>query len=228
MICLYFAGTAKRRRNDNGLGKNMFDAAGENSALTPEVVSQYTFPMDQDLSSEDLMLLYKQGDAAAFEVLYTRHKGPVFRYVLRQCGDRQVSEELFQDIWMKLIQGRGQYEVTAKFTTYIYTIARNRVIDYYRKLGHYTFDNDDVDLEEAGARQQDQPDVRLDLQQQAARLLTGIEALPALQREVVILKEEAGMSLQEIATLTGVNTETVKSRLRYAIRKLKQVMQDDR
>ena len=181
--------------------------------------------MEQDLTDEELMLLYKENDAAAFEMLYARHKGPVYRYVLRQCGDRDISDEIFQDIWMKLIQTRGSYEVRAKFTTYLYTIARNRVIDYYRSLGKSGFDENEVEPDSLDAGDQYDPERRMQVQRDCERLKAALIALPALQREAVLLKEEAGMSLQEIATLTGVNTETVKSRLRYAIRKLRQVLE---
>jgi RNA polymerase sigma-70 factor (ECF subfamily) len=179
--------------------------------------------MDQPASDENLMMMYQQGDASAFEVLYTRHKGGVYRYVLRQCDNRSVTEELFQDIWMKLIQHRDQYQVRAKFTTYLYTIARHRIIDYIRQnrvaaAGPETISLEDIETGQHG------PDVLVSLQQDGRRLLAGIAGLPPEQREAVLLKEEAGMSLKEIAGLTGVSVETVKSRLRYAIKKLHQVM----
>jgi RNA polymerase sigma-70 factor (ECF subfamily) len=180
--------------------------------------------MEQDLTDEKLMLLYKENDAAAFEVLYARHKGPVYRFVLRQCGDRNISDELFQDIWMKLIQTREVYEVRAKFTTYLYTIARNRVIDYYRSAGKGGFDESDLEPDDLAAANGFNPENHMQARQDCDRLKSAINELPPLQREAVLLKEEAGMSLQEIATLTGVNTETVKSRLRYAIKKLRQVL----
>ena len=186
---------------------------------------QYTFAMEQDLTDEELMLLYKENDAAAFEILYARHKGPVYRYVMRQCGDRSITDELFQDIWMKLIQTRASYEVRAKFTTYLYTIARNRVIDYYRSAGKGGFDEGNIEPDDLAAGDGFNPENHMQAQQDCDRLTSAIRELPPLQREAVLLKEEAGMSLQEIATITGVNAETVKSRLRYAIRKLRQVLE---
>lgn len=170
------------------------------------------------------MIMYQQGDALAFETLYSRHKDPVYRFVLRQCGNRHTSDELFQDIWMKLIQKRQQYEIKAKFTTYLYTIARNHLTDYYRKNSNSPSAVDTVDIDSIGARLQDQPEKQMELQRDTTRLLAGIASLPLEQREAILLKEEAGMSLMEIATLTDVNIETVKSRLRYAVKKLHQVM----
>ncbi|NNE37546.1 MAG: sigma-70 family RNA polymerase sigma factor, partial [Gammaproteobacteria bacterium] len=113
----------------------MYEVSGENMALTTRAVSPYTLSMDENTADEDLMLAYQQGDAAAFEILYLRHKGPVYRYVLRQCKAEDTASELFQEIWMKLIQNHGNYEVRAKFTTWLYTIARHRIIDYYRQQG---------------------------------------------------------------------------------------------
>jgi len=191
--------------------------------LTPVPDRPYTFGMDRQTSDEDLMIMYKQGDASAFDVLYTRHKGGVYRFVLRQCGNRSTTDELFQDIWMKLIQHRERYQVKAKFVTYLYTIARHRIIDYYRHNRDSGPGSGPVDIEGIEATQHG-PDEMLALQQDTNRLLAGIASLPSEQREAILLKEEAGMSLQEIAELTGVNTETVKSRLRYAIKKLHQVM----
>lgn len=202
----------------------MFDAGSDNRALTPEAVTPYTSVMDQDIADEELMLLYQQGDAAAFEILYSRHKGPVYRYVLRQCHEKETANDLFQDIWVKLIKYHGGYEVKAKFSTWLYTIARHRIIDYYRQSGNRAYEVEDIIPETLSASKNEQPDVQFDLQQQVARLSEAVESLPVMQRDVFLLKEEAGMDLEEIATLTGVNKETVKSRLRYAVKKLKQVM----
>jgi len=183
--------------------------------------------MDQDISDEELMMMYRNDDAAAFAILYSRHKGGMYRYVRRQCSDQCITDELFQDIWMKLIQSRQQYQVKAKFTTWLYTIARHHLIDHYRKSSNDWTDANGDELDIIAVRPQEQPENIVAIQQDTAHLLTEIEALPPLQREAILLKEEAGLSLQEIATLTGVNLETVKSRLRYAIRKLHQVMNYD-
>lgn len=180
--------------------------------------------MTRDYTDEELMLMYRDGDVTAFEILYRRHRGPVYRFILRRCGSGASAEELFQDVWLKLIQARERYEVSAKFTTYLYRIANNRVIDYFRKVAAAT-----VPDTEPGAEQQPgpacaQPERRAEIGQQAQQLLDAIAALPAEQQQVFLLKEEAGMSLAEIAETLGVNAETVKSRLRYALKKLKSAM----
>jgi RNA polymerase sigma-70 factor (ECF subfamily) len=183
----------------------------------------------RDRSDEELMECYRDGDGGAFDVLYGRHKGGVFRYMLRQCGNRGVAEELFQEVWMNLIRARSSYTVQAKFSTYLYRLAHNRLIDYYRSQAGgvpVSFEDDNaVALESiAGARGND-PAVDADARQQARRLLQLITELPEAQREAFLLQQESDMSVEEIAQATGVNRETAKSRLRYAIARLRQGMQ---
>ncbi|TMG84796.1 MAG: RNA polymerase sigma factor [Betaproteobacteria bacterium] len=177
-------------------------------------------------SDEDLMLAYATGDAAAFDALYARHKGGVYRYFLRQCRHAGAVDELFQDVWMNLIRARATYTASAKFTTYLYRLAHNRLIDYYRTNGHVTLVSaDDESYEDIvvslPASSALQPDRRAENRQLGERLKAAVAALPAPQREAFLLQHEGGLSLAEIAELTGAGVETVKSRLRYAVSKLK-------
>lgn len=180
--------------------------------------------MGQDYTDEDLMLMYRDGDASAFEILYHRHKGQVYRFILRRCGNTGIAEELFQDVWLKLIRARERYEVSARFTTYLYRIANNHVIDYFRKTRSDCGIGDGEDVEQLPAPARDQPEQRAQLGQQARLLLDAVAGLPEEQQQVFLLKEEAGMSISEIAETLGVNGETIKSRLRYAVKKLRSVM----
>ncbi len=181
-----------------------------------------------DSSDEELMLRYRDGDAGGFDELYRRHKGGLYRYLLRQCRDAALAEELFQDIWTNLIRARRRYAVTAKFATYLYRLAHNRLIDHYRKHAHgeplSLDDEDGYAIDEPAAAPREQPDARYESRQFAARLLELLEALPEAQRETFVLQQEAGMSVEEIALATGVSRETAKSRLRYALAKLRQGM----
>lgn len=181
-------------------------------------------------SDEELMLCYRDGDAGAFDALYTRHKGGVYRYLLRQCREAAAAEELFQDVWMNLVRARAGYTVQAKFTTYLYRLAHNRLIDHYRKHSHATVVAFEDEGEEAMAEVPDErerpPDDALDAKRQAARLMELIAGLPEAQRETFLLQQEGGMSIEEIAQATGVTRETAKSRLRYAMVKLRQGMQE--
>lgn len=176
------------------------------------------------------MLLYRDGDAGAFDALYARHKGGLYRYLARQCRDAVAAEELFQDVWMNLIRARAGYTVQAKFTTYLYRLAHNRLIDHYRKHAHAAaaaFDDEDGEALAEVPDQRDRPaEDRLDGKRQAGRLLELIAALPEAQREAFLMQQEGGMSVEEIAQATGVTRETAKSRLRYAMNRLRQGMRE--
>ncbi|HTE16732.1 MAG TPA: sigma-70 family RNA polymerase sigma factor [Burkholderiales bacterium] len=149
---------------------------------------------DAAVSDEQLMIAYRDGDAGAFDTLYRRHKGPVYRYMLRQCRDAGVADELFQDVWMNLIRARESYTVQAKFTTYIYKLAHNRLIDHYRKHGQavmMSFDDDGEDapvVTEPQAAPRDEPEKHLDIKQQAAQLLKLLSTLPESQREAFVMQ----------------------------------------
>jgi RNA polymerase sigma-70 factor (ECF subfamily) len=183
-------------------------------------------PASAATTDEDLMLAYAAGDAGAFDALYARHKGGVYRYLLRQCRHGGVADELFQDVWMNLIRVRASYAPTAKFTTWLYRLAHNRLIDHYRASAHLTLvsadDEAHVDAIAAlpGARG-DEPQVRAENRELGERLRAAVAALPSAQREAFLLQQEGGLSLAEIAAVMGVGTETVKSRLRYALAKLR-------
>jgi len=179
--------------------------------------------MDSNHSDEDLMLQYVAGDAVAFENLYTRHKGPVYRYMLRLCRNEAVAEELFQEVWMKLIKARENYIASAKFTTYLYKLAHNLFIDYYRKQNVRIVEDPSVEVDDAEYEQgtANDPEHLTQTNQTMDKLIILLETLPNEQKEVFLLREEAGMTISEIAETVGINNEAAKSRLRYAIAKLR-------
>jgi len=169
------------------------------------------------------MLAYRQGDAGAFEALYARHKGPLYRFVLRSVKERALAEELYQEIWMRVIEARGRYSVQAKFTTWLYTIAHHRLTDHWRKRGLQLVAADDAD---PPAPRGYEPEPRAQGRQELQRLAAALAALPELQRETFLLHEEAGMTLAAIAAATGATEEAAKSRLRYALAKLREALGD--
>jgi RNA polymerase sigma-70 factor (ECF subfamily) len=181
--------------------------------------------MHTEVSDETLMLRYQAGEADAFTLLYERHKGPLFRYFLRHCGVAAVAEELFQDVWLKLIRAREQYIVQAKFSTYLYRLAHNRLVDHYRRQSvaiAASWDNGaGLSLEDVPLSASEEPENRAATRTLVMRLLEVLGALPEVQREAFLLREEAGMSIEEIAEATGVERETAKSRLRYAVNRLR-------
>lgn len=174
------------------------------------------------------MLRYRKGDVHAFEQLYERHKGPLFRYLLRQCPHRAVAEELFQDVWTSLVRSRARYRVRAKFTTLLYRMARNRLIDHRRSAaanpGHDGVRPEAFDDPADGRPAADE---LVAAERRAARLRRAIAELPAEQRDAFLLREEGGLRLEQIARLTGVGGETVKSRLRYAVAKLREALSEE-
>ena len=161
------------------------------------------------------MLAYRDGDARAFETLYARHRGALYRFVLRSLKDRSVAEELFQEAWIRVIEARERYAPSAKFTTWLYTIAHNLLVDHWRRKGLVL-----VELNDEHASP-DNPARQVEARETAARFLQVLEALPPAQREAFLLHEECGLSVAEIAAATGTNEEAAKSRLRYATAKLK-------
>lgn len=183
---------------------------------------------DADASDETLMLGYRDGDAGAFDRLYERHKGGIYRYLLHQCRNAALADELFQDVWMNLIRARDNYTVQSKFSTYLYCIAHNRLMDHFRRhdpAGVSLDDDSGVALPEPVAPRSVEPHSLAAAREQAGRLLELLDALPAEQREAFVLQQEGGLSIEEIAETTGVTRETAKSRLRYALAKLRQGMQ---
>ncbi|HIF50796.1 MAG TPA: RNA polymerase sigma factor [Thiotrichaceae bacterium] len=179
--------------------------------------------MDSSLSDEELMLAYAAGDTAAFESLYLKHKGPVYRYMLKLCCNEAVAEELYQEVWMKLIKARENYQVKAKFTTYLYKLAHNQFIDHYRKQNVRIVEDQSIEVDDVEPAQLsgNNPEKQTQTNQAINKLSELLDALPNEQREVFLLREEAGMSVSEIAETLGINQEAAKSRLRYAINKLR-------
>jgi RNA polymerase sigma factor (sigma-70 family) len=168
-------------------------------------------------ADEELMLAYRDGDAGAFEILYGRHRARLYRFVLRSVKERGMAEELFQDIWMRVIVARSRYVPKAKFTTWLYSIAHNRLIDHWRKKGLSIVALD----EDTQVASPDNPERQAEARQGLQRFARALEALPPAQREAFLLHEEAGMSAPEIARATGASEEAAKSRLRYALAKLR-------
>lgn len=188
--------------------------------------------MNRSTPDEDLMCRYREGDPRAFEVLYARHRLPLYRYLLRQCRIEAVAADLFQDVWASVIRAAERYEAKAAFTTWLYRIAHNRLIDYYRrqKTGvpiSYDDDPDDPLIEQVPDDEGYEPENEFDLHRRARKLVELLAGLPEAQREAFLLRVESGLSFEQIAEVTGVNPETAKSRVRYAIEKLRQALTEN-
>jgi RNA polymerase sigma-70 factor (ECF subfamily) len=184
-------------------------------------------PMTTDDDGE-LMLRYVRGDMRAFEMLYRKFRGPLYRYLSRHTRDSEMANDLFQEVWSKLIASRDRYEPRAKFSTFIYRIAHNCFIDHYRRSStrfeKVRREDDDSEMQMPAPRT-DHPDERVQYAQTLESYRAALNALPAEQRDVFLLYEESGLSLEEIGTITGVGMETAKSRLRYAVSKLRAALE---
>ena len=181
-------------------------------------------PMDVAVDEDaTLMLAYAQGDLSAFEALYARHRGTLYRFLLRACRDQALAEELFQDTWSRVIAARERYRPQAKFTTWLLQIAHNLLIDSYRrKRPLVEGEAAELALAQVEIPTQEQPEHALSDFERRRRLQRAIEQLPEDQRTAVLLRLEQDLSLEEIAEVTGAGRETVKSRLRYAMNKLRE------
>lgn len=166
------------------------------------------------------MLRYAAGDLDAFKTLYDHHRGGLYRYFLRQ-SNQSVAEELFQDVWASVIQSRKRYLPKATFKTWLYTLAHNRLIDHWRREGSRPIETSDDSLEEVTEDINPGPQRLVDLRDCLEQLLHLVSGLPDVQRQTFLLKHEAGMSLAEIAASMSTGAETAKSRLRYAMERLR-------
>ncbi len=182
------------------------------------------------------MLRYRDGDLASFKELYQRHSHGLYRFIAWRSPRREWVDEIVQDSWAGLHKARVGYQPQASFRTFLYQIARNRLIDLLRQQpallasdlggdGDEEHDGDWFAHLAANAQAVASPEAVLEQKQQMACLHAAIRALPGEQREALILQQFNELSLDEIATLTAAPVETVKSRLRYAMQKLRHQLQ---
>lgn len=194
------------------------------------------------IADEMLMQQYAQGDVQAFSQLYTRHKNSLYRYFLRQVSTPELAEELYQEVWSKLIKASPSYQVQSKFSTWLYRIAHNELIDYYRR---HTSQNkvfstnveqiehpsvvENGELDQSGQSSEDFQSNTTDTAveddiyatQQIKQVKWCLQQLPREQKEAFLLKHESGFTVNEIASLVGESHDSIKSRIRYGLNKLK-------
>jgi RNA polymerase sigma-70 factor (ECF subfamily) len=190
-----------------------------------------------DETDEALMFAYQRGDVRAFEVLLTRHRRPVYNFILRFVGDKAQGEDLLQEVFLRVIKGADAYQKQAKFTTWLYTIARNLCVDAARRGKHRKAQSLDAPMdanERDGATllevvadgQQAGPDRQAIGNELHGKLHAAINRLSEEQREVFLMREFLDMPFKDIADVVGCPENTVKSRMRYALEKLREELEE--
>jgi len=180
-------------------------------------------------TDEQLMRRFQRGEARAFETLMLRHRTPVYAFLLRLTGERTRAEDLVQETFLRLVKGAAAWEPRAGVRTWLFTIARHLAVDASRRQVFRAVES----LDAPGADGQGHrhpppaatgpaPDEAAEAARLRPRLEAALAALPAEQREVFLLREHAGLGFAEIAGATGVNENTAKSRMRYALLALRE------
>jgi RNA polymerase sigma-70 factor (ECF subfamily) len=175
-------------------------------------------------ADEKLLEQYKRGDYHAFSLLYERHRAGLLRFVKRMAPSEMDYEEITQETWMAVIKGRERFEPRARFVTYLFSIAQRRTADRWRQVSKWPRADTDI-LDELVGSAQYEPDRLAQSLALGADLTAAIGALPLRQREAFLLRAEGGLSLDEIAQVTGANRETAKSRLRFALVRLRNLLE---
>ncbi|MGQ0383875.1 MAG: sigma-70 family RNA polymerase sigma factor [Gammaproteobacteria bacterium] len=184
--------------------------------------------MEAGDADAQLMLRYAGGDARAFDLLYANQRLALWRYIRRTVGDDAATDDVFQECWSRVIANRARYRPEARFATWLYRIAHNCCMDFWRRSGRRgareTADDEAVAAASAPAPGPLQSALA---QESGARLAAALAELPDEQKGAFLLYVEGGLSVAEIGEATGVNAETAKSRLRYAVAKLKEKLGAD-
>lgn len=189
--------------------------------------------LNSQISDEELMAQYQKGDNSAFQEIFRRHRRGVYGYILRYTGNEQESEEIFQDVFIKMHRAAPNWVPTAKLSTWLYTIVRNLCIDVHRKkrirhtvsLDEKKEDGDDRSLYDVIASDEARPDHESSDREIGKILEEALSKINEDQREVFLMREKSGFKFEEIAEILGVSVNTVKSRMRYALEGLKKCLE---
>ncbi|MXR68811.1 sigma-70 family RNA polymerase sigma factor [Shewanella sp. JBTF-M18] len=194
----------------------------------PSVTKVFEDDVEKD-PDQALMMRFTQGDHQAFERLYHKHKGGLYRYFKRQLGDSALAEDLYQETWSRVVKAAAGYEQRAKFTTWLYRIAHNLLVDHVRALKPVDSLNEpaggEQPLEATLPSDLTGPDGQLEDEQKALILKHCISLLPHVQKEAFLLNVEMGFTAAAIGEIAGVGMEATKSRIRYANQALKACVQ---
>ncbi|MBX3704308.1 MAG: RNA polymerase sigma factor [Steroidobacteraceae bacterium] len=185
--------------------------------------------MEAGDADAQLMLRYAKGDARAFDLLYANHRTGLWRFIRRTVGSAAATDDVFQECWSRVIAHRGEYRPQARFATWLYRIAHNCCMDHWRRQGRRgARESADEDAIAAAADDPATGPLPAAIAGESGRRLTAALAqLPPEQRSTFLLYVEGGLSVSEIGEAMGVDPEAAKSRLRYAVAKLKEMLGAD-
>ena len=181
-----------------------------------------------------VMLRVRSGSRGAFDVLVRRFEGPLIAYFHRQCGDRQTAEDCAQDVFLKLYGARARYSPEAKFTTFLWTIARNHWIDVARARRARPFDQVSGTATPSGEEERDptmtiatpqpSPGSLVEQEEGIGQLRRALDRLPGAQKDVVLLGVIEGLPYADVAAILGIPVGTVKSRVHAAVQSLRRLL----
>jgi len=196
--------------------------------LNSDNVSDVIDNQSASLKSDDqLMVSYARGDKLAFDQLYLRYKQPVYRYLFRNCSNIHATDEMFQEVWLRLITASKRYQNKGKFRAWIFTLAHNCLIDYYRKSAKLSLQKtDSAETIEATSLEQASSITTISDERQGKIIHRILSELPQEQKEAFYLRQDSDFSINEIAAIQQVTPEAAKSRLRYAYKKLRGALED--
>lgn len=192
-------------------------------------------PKGDNDTDEALMERFRQGDARAFERLLSKHEKGVYNFIYRMMRHEETANDLLQETFLRVVKNAQRYSPKAKFTTWLYTIARNQCIDAMRRAKHRRHRS----LDQKMGRDADGPTLmdklpgrsadgfsRTDAREMTVRIEAAVEQLSDEQREVFVMRQFRNLKFKEIAEVIGVSENTIKSRMRYALENLRLVLAD--
>ena len=183
----------------------------------------------RELADEQLVSLYQEGNNSAFDTLLKRYQQRVFSYLLYSVKNQELAEDLFQDVFMKMVVRikSGQYAENVKFSSWMMRIVHNHLIDYYRTAPNAIIlsnDESEVDLFNNADIAVNENREKEMIDQQTLKEIKGLIAmLPDPQREVLLMRVKDELSFKEIAEKTNCSINTALGRMRYAILNLRQM-----
>jgi RNA polymerase sigma-70 factor (ECF subfamily) len=192
----------------------------------------------EEQQDDELLARFRAGEPEAFGVLLLRYQRPIYNFLLRSVNAPEIAQDLAQEVFVRVIENVDGFQAKSKFSTWLYSVARNLSIDHHRRMRHRRHvsldqgrereSGETAPLVERLAAEQPGVDQRSAAGDLQARIGAAVEQLPDEQREVFLLRQVQGMPFAEIASVVGVPENTVKSRMRYALERLQQVLAEER